>query len=49
MMMKVYLKRRKSGNPKESVLKEIRESEINNLFIDCVDDMFALKHMFRRY
>ena len=38
-------KKAESGNPKESVRKEIREiQEINNLFIDCVNDMFSLKH-----
>ena len=38
-------KKAESGNPSDSVLKEIRESrEIHNLFIDCIDDMFALKH-----
>ena len=38
-------KKAESGNPKESVLKEIEESRvIHNLFIDCVNDMFSLKH-----
>ena len=38
-------KKAESGNPKESILKEISASrQINNLFIDCVNDMFSLKH-----
>lgn len=41
----IVFKKAESGNPKESVIKEIKESrEIHNLFIECVNDMFSLKH-----